>query len=201
MTYREQIEWSDIWVEAADQNQLPRALLIGDSITRSYFPFAKEALKGKYDCARLATSKCVCDPYFEAELDLLLKQYDFSVIHFNNGLHGWEYDEDTYSKGLSHILDFITKKCPKSQLILATTTPVWLSTQQKTLDPKTERVRERNRMAETLKTKFGLTTNNLFDAVINRHELFSDDGVHFNKEGQKVLGKLVANSILEIEIK
>ncbi|MHB8974904.1 MAG: hypothetical protein ACYC4N_31125, partial [Pirellulaceae bacterium] len=34
---RERIEWADIWVTDADKNDLPRVLLIGDSITRGYF--------------------------------------------------------------------------------------------------------------------------------------------------------------------
>ena len=31
---RERIEWADIWVTDADKDDLPRVLLIGDSITR-----------------------------------------------------------------------------------------------------------------------------------------------------------------------
>ena len=34
---RERIEWADIWVTDADKDDLPRVLLIGDSITRGYF--------------------------------------------------------------------------------------------------------------------------------------------------------------------
>jgi hypothetical protein len=35
---RESIEWCDIWVSHANETNLPRVLLIGDSITRAYFP-------------------------------------------------------------------------------------------------------------------------------------------------------------------
>ena len=34
---RERIEWADIWITDADKDDLPRVLLIGDSITRGYF--------------------------------------------------------------------------------------------------------------------------------------------------------------------
>ncbi len=34
---RERIEWIDIWVTDADKNELPRVLLVGDSIARGYF--------------------------------------------------------------------------------------------------------------------------------------------------------------------
>jgi hypothetical protein len=88
---RERIEWADIWVTDANKNDLPRVLLVGDSITRGYFAEVEKHLAGKAYCARLTTSKCVSDPSFADEVQLLLKHYNFAVIHFNNGLHGWGY--------------------------------------------------------------------------------------------------------------
>ncbi len=35
---RESIEWCDIWLSHAHEANLPRAFLIGDSITRAYYP-------------------------------------------------------------------------------------------------------------------------------------------------------------------
>lgn len=93
---RERIEWIDIWVTDADKDALPRVLLVGDSITRGYFGAVEKHLAGKAYCARLTTSKCVSDPTFNDDLKLMLKQYKFSVIHFNNGLHGWGYTEEQY---------------------------------------------------------------------------------------------------------
>ena len=80
---RERIEWADIWVTDADKIDLPRVLLVGDSITRGYFDGVEKQLAGKAYCARLTTSKCVADPSFLDEVQLLLKQYRFAVIHFN----------------------------------------------------------------------------------------------------------------------
>ena len=48
----ERIEWSDIWVTNADKDDLPRVLLVGDSITRQYFKTVEKALDGKANCAR-----------------------------------------------------------------------------------------------------------------------------------------------------
>ena len=33
---RESIEWCDLWISHANETNLPRVLLIGDSITRAY---------------------------------------------------------------------------------------------------------------------------------------------------------------------
>jgi hypothetical protein len=58
---RENIEWLDVWVPNTNATDLPRVLLIGDSITRGYFKDVEEKLKGKAHVARLATSKSVGD--------------------------------------------------------------------------------------------------------------------------------------------
>jgi len=43
---RERIEWIDIWVTAADKDDLPRVLFVGDSITRGYFGGVEKRLAG-----------------------------------------------------------------------------------------------------------------------------------------------------------
>lgn len=43
----ERIEWIDIWVTDADKDDLPRVLLVGDSITRGYFGAVEKHLEGK----------------------------------------------------------------------------------------------------------------------------------------------------------
>ena len=44
---RERIEWIDIWVTDADKDDLPRVLLVGDSITRGYFGDVEKHLSAK----------------------------------------------------------------------------------------------------------------------------------------------------------
>ncbi len=197
MAHRERIEWCDIWVEAADESPLSRALLIGDSITRSYYPHVARHLAGRFSCARIASSKCVTDPVFVKELELVLGEYEFSIIHFNNGLHGWDYDEGAYASGLSQALDYLGEHTRTGRLIWGSTTPVWRKGDQEALDPKTERVRARNQIAAELAADRLVQTNDLFEEVIDHPEIFSDDGVHFIEEGQKILGACVSRAILE----
>ena len=64
MTKRESIEWSNIWISEANATGMSRALLVGDSIAQSYFDGVEKALKDRFLCARLATSKSICDPSF-----------------------------------------------------------------------------------------------------------------------------------------
>src|SRR5262245_22012521 len=82
---REATEWCDIWISHANETNLPRVLLIGDSIARDYYSEVAKRFAGKAFVARLATSRFVADPVLLKEIELVLDQAQFDVIHFNNG--------------------------------------------------------------------------------------------------------------------
>ncbi len=193
---RERIEWADIWVTDADKDDLPRVLLIGDSIARGYFEEVEKGLAGKACCARLTTSKCVSDPSFPDEVQLLLKQYPFAVIHFNNGLHGWGYTEDQYRDGLLRLLETFQKGAGHAQLIWATTTPMRDRDDLSKLTDQTERVKERNRIAAAIMQEHGIPANDLYGLVEQHPDWHSGDGVHFNDKGKTAQGAAVAASVL-----
>lgn len=192
---RERIEWIDIWVTDADKADLPRVLLVGDSITRGYFSEVEKHLAGKAYCARLTTSKCVSDPTFNDDLKLMLKQYEFSVIHFNNGLHGWGYSEEQYRDGLLKIVVAVKEHAGDAKLIWATTTPVREKTDLEIFAEQTERVKVRNKLASEIMTEQEIPTDDLFELVKDHSGWTSSDGVHFNKQGNEALAKQVAESI------
>lgn len=198
MIKREPIEWCDIWMEDAHESPKPRLLMVGDSITRSYYPHVQKQLSGDFACARLATSKCVADPGFVRELDLVLADVSFSVIHFNNGLHGWDYPDETFGTHLAEVMDKLIGCCGVENLIWGTITPVWTPNDLSTLDAKTERVRERNRLAEGIVRERGLAVNDLFTAVLPHPEVFAPDGIHFQEAGQKILAESVVTSIRKL---
>ena len=194
---RERIEWSDIWVTDADKDDLPRVLLIGDSITRGYFGEVEKQLLGKAYCARLTTSKCVSDPSFPDEVKLLLKQYRFTVIHFNNGLHGWGYSKDQYRYGLLRLMDTFKEHAAGAKLIWATTTPVRDRENLERTGERTERVRVRNQIAAEIMDARGIPTNDLFGLVEQHTEFFSGDGVHYNGKGKEAQAAAVAENVLK----
>ena len=80
----ESIEWCDIWISHANETNLPRVLLFGDSITRDYYPGVEKHLEGKAYVARLATSRFASDPVLLQEIALVLDNTKFDIIHFNN---------------------------------------------------------------------------------------------------------------------
>src|SRR6187549_321549 len=121
---RESIEWCDIWISHANETNLPRVLLIGDSIARDYYSEVEKRLAGKTFVARLATSRFVSDPVLLKEIELVLKQEKFDVIHFNNGMHGWQHSEAEYRKAFPKLIKTLRKHAPKAKLLWATTTPL-----------------------------------------------------------------------------
>jgi lysophospholipase L1-like esterase len=194
---RERIEWADIWVTDADKEDLPRVLLIGDSITRGYFGGVENRLAGKAYCARLTTSKCVSDPFFVDEIQLLLKQYRFAVIHFNNGLHGWGYTEDQYRDGLLRLMAAFKEHAAGAKLIWATTTPIRNRDDLQQISERTERVKTRNQIAAEIMQERGIPNDDLYGLVESHPEFFAGDGVHYNGKGREAQAKQVADSVME----
>jgi lysophospholipase L1-like esterase len=56
-------------------------------------------------------------------------------------------------------------------------------------------VRERNRIAVEFIRERGIPVNDLFSPVVERPECFREDGVHFNAQGNEILGRQVVKVI------
>ena len=63
---REAIEWADIWIPDANSTALPHVLLIGDSITRGYYPQVAEKLKGRVSVAFGASAPALAESLLPA---------------------------------------------------------------------------------------------------------------------------------------
>ena len=194
---RESIEWCDIWISHANETNLPRVLLIGDSITRDYYPEVEKHLAGKAFVARLATSRFAADPVLLTEIELVLDGTRFDVIHFNNGMHGWQHSEAEYGKALPKVLRTIRAHAPKAKLIWATTTPlrdgkgVTYDTHAEYSD---ERIAARNAIAAEIMTARKIPTDDLNAAVRGHPELHSDN-VHFNSQGTQIQAAQVSAEV------
>lgn len=195
----EKIEWTDIWVMDANATEHPRVLLVGDSIVKGYYGAVEERLSGKAACARYATSLFLSNPDYLAELSLLLKRYDFDVIHINNGLHGWEYSEEEYRQGLNNLLARIQQDAPRAKCIWCMTTPVRSSEDLSRFDAdQNDRVIERNKIAAEIMNAAGIPVNDLYEAVKDHPEYIAKDGVHYNAKGQTAQAKQVAEQIEQL---
>jgi hypothetical protein len=180
---RENIEWVDLWLPDNNVTGQPRVLLIGDSITRAYYPTVADALKGKATVGRLTTSASVGDPALLAQVEMVLSQYRFDVVHFNNGLHGAGYTEAQYEQDFPAFLKIIETQTRGAMLIWATSTPVRDAAKIEEFSPPTERVKKRNQIATQFVTKQKIAVNDLYGLVVDHPEWWSGDGVHFAQAG------------------
>ncbi|MGC3958482.1 MAG: SGNH/GDSL hydrolase family protein [Verrucomicrobiota bacterium] len=194
---REAIEWCDIWISHANKTNLPRVLLIGDSIARDYFPEVEKRLTGKAYVGRLSTAAFVTDPALRQQVQMVLSQYKFDVIHFNNGMHGWHYSEAEYAKALPGLIATIHSNAPQARLIWANTTPL-RDGKCANGDPKSEysneRVAARNKIADEIMATQKIPVNDLFTPMLGHPEYHSDN-VHFNGQGIQVQATKVAEAV------
>ncbi|WP_455498651.1 SGNH/GDSL hydrolase family protein [Coprobacter sp.] len=196
---RETVEWLDVWMPHTNDNKLPRVLLIGNSITRGYYPKVEKLLRGKAYVARLTTSKSLGDPALIQEINLIMGYYKFDLIHFNNGLHGWEYSEKEYDEAFPGMIKAIQKNAPDAKLIWATTTPIRTGKNCEQLEKRVARIITRNQIAQKhISKEKNIKTNDLFNLILNHPEYFSGgDGVHPIDKGYQVLAEQVAKEISE----
>jgi lysophospholipase L1-like esterase len=194
---RESTEWCDVWMPDMNKNDLPRVLLIGDSITRGYYPAVEKNLKGKAYVARVATSKSLGDSALLAEVATFLSEGKFDVIHFNNGMHGWGYSEEDYRRAFPELVRTIRRLAPDAKLIWATTTPVQPSGVMNP-GPNNDRVKARNAIAAAAVKKAGIPVDDLFSLVEAHPEYYTPGGIHFNESGIAVEARQVADEISKL---
>ena len=194
---RESIEWCDIWISHANETNLPRVLLIGDSITRAYYPKVEKNLAGRAFVARLATSRFISDPVLLQEIALVLDNNRFDIIHFNNGMHGWQHSEKEYGDAFPKFLATIRTHAPNAKLIWANTTTLKVSP---TLPPgdqtrsSDERIAQRNAIALEFIKLQGLDVDDLY-SLVKGHPEYHSDNVHFNDQGIALQAAQVAAHI------
>ena len=118
---REGIEWCDIWISHANETNLPRVLLIGDSISIGYTPPVRELLKGKANVHRIPTNG---GPTTNAlrNLKVWLGTGKWDVIHFNFGIHDRATPLADYTQRLEQLVERMKKTGAK--LVWASTMPI-----------------------------------------------------------------------------
>lgn len=197
---REPIEWTRSWVPDSDKAGLkvPRVLLVGDSIVMAYGPKAAEQLKGEVSLAWVGTSRFPADPIYFEEIALVMCATQFDAVHFNNGLHGFGYEESDYATHLKSIVEQLRALTPQAPWMLANSTPL---RDPKDLDQYTERnerVIVRNQSMAALASELKMPMTDLYQAMEGHPEFYSPDGTHFNETGMEVQGELVAASIRQL---
>jgi hypothetical protein len=183
---QEEIEWTWEVRPAHADAKLPNVLLVGDSITRNYFPVVQKQLAAAANVYLFATSACAGDPRLPDQLKEFarMERVSFKVVHFNNGMHGWTYNEAEYAAGLKDAFTAIQSIAPEAAVIWASTTPVRGETQP---GPTNARVMARNAVALSLIKKAALSVDDQHELMEQHPDLY-EDNVHFNALGAGLEG-------------
>jgi lysophospholipase L1-like esterase len=183
---------SNAWDFVQDDPQLPRVLLIGDSVSRGYTQATRRALKGKANVHR-APANCGPTATGLKKLDVWLGNGKWDIIHFNFGIHDRNTPVAEYAQRLQQLVDRMEKTGTK--LVWASTTPIPDAPSKKQTAAS---IVERNEAAAAIMAKHNIAIDDLFTAVTPHLErLQNPNDVHFNAAGYEFLGKRVAESIKE----
>jgi len=188
----------------ADVSDLPRVLLIGDSISMGYTLRVRKLLDGRANLHRAPTN---CGPTIKglSEIDAWLGNEHWDVIHFNFGLHDLKYLKPgvqqvppaAYEANLRKLVARL--KRAGAVLIWANTTPVPAEVKKGEYPRIPADIGRYNDIAARVMADNGIAIDDLY-SVINprRAELQNPMDVHFNSKGYDLLAKQVAASIVRI---
>ncbi len=190
---KEQKEWVRIWCDDTNENDLPRVLLVGDSITNGYQEKVRELLKGVCYVDFFATSYAIDMPIYHKFVTTLVADSKYDLIHFNNGLHGIHIGKRTYKSRMKKLLEKISVG---KKVVLATTTIVYQPNSKRKDGAWMKRVRERNAATSELAKELGFTIDDLYGASTEiPFEKRYEDGTHYLAEGYEMLAQAVAKTI------
>jgi acyl-CoA thioesterase-1 len=187
-----------------DDPNLPRALLLGDSISMGYTLPTRKLLAGKANLHR-APENCGETRKALENLDKWLGEGKWDVIHFNSGLHDLKYalgetpekgdsnnvPLEEYEKNFEQIVTRLEETGAK--LIFATTTPY-----PEGLSPPRvpEDAVRYNEAALRVMKSHGVAINDLYAFALPQLETIQrPENVHFLPEGSEALAEQVASSI------
>jgi hypothetical protein len=189
----EKIEWT--WEVTPDHPRpdLPNVLLVGDSITRNYFPAVTKELDGKANVYLFATSASVGDSRLAPQLRefFAMENIHFRVIHFNNGMHGWGFTEAEYKEALPALIGALHTDDAQAKLIWANTTPV---RKDKPVGATNARITVRNEIAAAIMKGEQIPIDDQHEVVRQHPDLYSDD-VHPNEAASMIQGRQAAAMI------
>lgn len=188
-------EWTRLWYDEAPDRETPRVMLIGDSITAGYTQPVNQHLQGALRADSIAGSKALDHPFYNEEIDLFARQFgfDYRLIHFNNGLHGFHLSAQEYGRLYEQKVIWLLERFPGARLTLATSTAVNVCGPEKTLHPeKNPVVLARNEKVWAIAEKYHLSVDDLYSAMLDKPQWRTEDGYHYNAEGTDAQGKIVS---------
>jgi hypothetical protein len=202
------------WAAAEEAKKLPKALLLGDSVSIGYTNFVVGILLGQVDVSRPLNKNggyenCEGTTKGVKRIDSWLAVGGWDVIHFNFGLHDLKHVDpktgrnsrnphdpqqatlEQYKTNLAMIVDKLI--ATKAKLIFATTTPF----HENPNGPlrSADQPKEYNEVALAIMKSNGIMVNDLYSFVLPRiNEFIPAHDVHPNEAASlKIAEQVVAH--------
>ena len=206
--YRENIEWTNTWIEACLEPNKPRILLIGDSVTRE-LRSEMSKLHPEYAFDYIGTSSSFEDPCFYNILEAFFKNnyYQYKQIFCNIGAkHSWYINtakrqdhSQRYEKNFSKFIKYV-KKYTSRVIILLTPPNRLLEDIQKWDDEKNEEIQKRNEIQSKVAKREKIITIDLYDMVIKNQYAYRDHCHFLERQTSQELVKNVFSVIGKLPI-
>ncbi|MFH1006161.1 MAG: DUF3365 domain-containing protein [Candidatus Latescibacterota bacterium] len=191
--------------ERKAMSELPRVLLLGDSIRVSYQPLVARLLEGRAEVVGPADN-CQYSLYTLSSLDRWIGEFGRpDVVHWNNGIHDAGHNParspvqipiEFYRANLAFILDRLTDLTPK--VIWASSTPVHPDRpfRDSEWSWRNEEIDQYNRIARELMESRGVPINDLHALVwADASGMLSEDQLHLSVAGQERCAQAVADCV------
>lgn len=190
---KEHYEWLQTWSDEAERTDLPRVLLVGDSITGGYQQMVRDALRGVCLVDYFCTSYAVDSAIYHTALRMFVTDSRYAAVHFNHGLHGKHMTGEVYKENVERLLEQISGCGAK--VIAALTTQV-LDGEGKPDASWEEKIAERNAAIEDNATRCGYAVNDLYAPSVSMPaEKRLGDGVHYQEAGYRVFADKVIAAV------
>ncbi|MCQ2425112.1 MAG: SGNH/GDSL hydrolase family protein [Lachnospiraceae bacterium] len=190
---RETVEWVKFMSVETEKHDLPRVLLVGDSITDGYFRAVAERLNGECYVDYLAVAYSVDMPIYHRLVMMMVRENKYDVIHFNHGLHcGHMKDIGLYQSKTEELL----RRIGTDRIILANST---IAYQPKTMiwaENWKNQLPKLNAAVDRIAENLNLPLNDLFTVSAGlKEDGLSGDGLHYSPIGYCALADAVAGKI------
>lgn len=190
---KEQFEWIHSWCDETIRNDLPRVLLVGDSITHNYQEKVRQLLKGVCYVDYISTSYAIDTKMYNQLVYTFMTDSRYALIHFNHGLHGIHLSKKSYKSRMNKLLSKMDKDV---KLILATSTVVYKEGNKRLDGAWMKRVRERNAAVQEIAEEKGCSVDDLYTVSVSiPKEYRYVDGTHYLQGGYAMLAEAVAECI------
>ena len=186
-------------------SEIPKVLLLGDSIRMSYQPLLAEILAGKAEVVGPADN-CQYSLFTLSSLDRWIGALgEPDIVHWNNGLHDCGYNPnrspmqiqlDMYRANLGFILQRLRQRTPN--VIWASSTPAHPDRpfRDSEWSWRNEEIDRYNEEALELMVANDVPVSDLHELVwADVDQLLSEDQLHLSEAGKKTCAEAAAESV------